>query len=87
MRLGTVRVVNVKPARRLEDPKVVEALAWPGELFQQHGWELQIWSGADRVLLENVRYLAGYRRPGMAPAAEMEEEWRQVADGEKLALA
>lgn len=61
----TVRVVNVKPAGRLADPSVAEALAWPGELFQGHGWGYEIWSGADPVVLANVRFLAGYRRPGM----------------------
>ncbi|MFE3145001.1 TnsA-like heteromeric transposase endonuclease subunit [Streptomyces scopuliridis] len=84
---GTVRVVNVKPASRLQDPKIVEALAWPGELFRQHGWEYEIWSGADRVVLENVRFLAGYRRPGVVPEVEVEEAWRQVVDGEELAVA
>lgn len=34
-RSGTVRVVNVKQADRLQDPKIVEALAWPGELIQR----------------------------------------------------
>ncbi|WP_406110348.1 hypothetical protein OG698_46230 [Streptomyces sp. NBC_01003] len=39
MRSGTVRVVNVKPADRPQDPEIAEALAWRGELFRQHGWE------------------------------------------------
>jgi hypothetical protein len=29
----TVQVVNVKPAARLADPAVAEALAWPRPLF------------------------------------------------------
>ncbi|MFK0048631.1 TnsA-like heteromeric transposase endonuclease subunit [Streptomyces sp. NPDC090741] len=86
MRPGTVRVVNVKPAGQLRDPKIAEALAWPGELFRQHGWEYEIWSGADRVLLENVRFLAGYRRPGVVPEAEVEQARLQVVDGEELAV-
>ena len=65
----TVRVVNVKPAERLADPAVAEALAWPGELFEARGWGHEIWTGADPVLLANVRFLAGYRRPGMPPDA------------------
>lgn len=81
MRSGTVRVVNVKPADRLQDPEIVEALAWPGELFRQHGWEYEIWSGAVPVLLENVRFLAGYRRPGVVPEADVEQAWDQVVDG------
>ena len=65
----TVRVVNVKPAARLADPAVAEALAWPGELFEARGWVHEVWTGADPVLLANVRFLAGYRRPGMPPDA------------------
>ncbi len=87
MRSGTVQVVNVKPASRMKDPKVMEALAWPGELFRQHGWDYEIWSGADRALLENVRFLAGYRRPGLVPEADVEQAWQQAVDGEELALA
>ena len=65
----TVQVVNVKPAARLADPAVAEALAWPGELFEARGWAHEIWTGADPVFLANVRFLAGYRRPGMPPDA------------------
>ncbi|MGX9918806.1 TnsA-like heteromeric transposase endonuclease subunit [Streptomyces sp. NPDC002248] len=86
MRSATVRVVNVKPADRLQDPKIVEALAWPGELIRRHGWEYEIWSGADRTLLENVRFLAAYRRPGVVPEVEVEQAWERVEDGEELAL-
>lgn len=82
----TVRMVNVKPTARLEDPKVSEALAWPGELVKRHGWEYEIWSGADRVLLENVRFLAGYRS-GAVSEDQVERAWREVVDGEEMAIA
>ena len=59
---GVVTVVNVKPAHRLTDPRVAEALDWPRELFTGHGWRYEIWSGCDAVVLDNVRFLAGYRR-------------------------
>ncbi len=62
---GQVSVVNVKPADRLTDPKIADALAWPGELFAGHGWRYEVWSGGEAVTLENVRFLAGYRRPGI----------------------
>jgi hypothetical protein len=42
----TVRVVNVKPAARLADPAVAEALAWPGALFEARGWDHEVWTGA-----------------------------------------
>ncbi|MEU9247008.1 TnsA-like heteromeric transposase endonuclease subunit [Streptomyces sp. NPDC048385] len=84
---GTVRVVNVKPASRLQDPKVAQALAWPGHLIERHGWEYEIWSGAEPTLLENVRFLAAYRHPGVVSAAEVERAWQEVVDGEELGLA
>ncbi|WP_326613271.1 TnsA-like heteromeric transposase endonuclease subunit (plasmid) [Streptomyces scopuliridis] len=85
-RAGTVQVVNVKPASRLEDPKIVEALAWPRELVERHGWGYEVWSGADPVMLENIRFLAAYRR-GVVPEAEVERAWASVRDGDQLAVA
>ncbi|MEJ8638996.1 TnsA-like heteromeric transposase endonuclease subunit [Streptomyces sp. MS2.AVA.5] len=87
MRSGTVRVVNVKPASRVQDPKVAQALAWPGQMVERHGWEYEIWSGAAPTLLENIRFLAAYRHPGVVPADEVERAWQEVVDGDELALA
>jgi hypothetical protein len=84
---GTTRLVNVKPAGRLQDPQVAEALAWPGTLAGRRGWEYEVWSGADAIVLENVRFLAGYRRPGVVPAVEVERAWGLVRDGEQVADA
>jgi hypothetical protein len=71
----TVQVVNVKPAARLADPAVAEALAWPGPLFEARGWDHEIWTGTSPVLLENVRFLAGYRRPGIPPMTWPPRSW------------
>ncbi len=60
---GTVSVVNVKPAERLADPKVAEALGWAAAVFAERGWRHEIWSGAPAVQLSNVRFLAAYRNP------------------------
>jgi hypothetical protein len=81
------RLVNVKSAGRLQDPQVAEALAWPGVLAERHGWEYEVWSGADVIMLGNVRFLAGYRRLGVVPAAEIERAWECVRDGEQLVEA
>lgn len=80
-------VVNVKPAGRLNDPKVAAALAWPRELIERHGWGYEIWSGADPVMLANVRFLAAYRRAGLVPEPEIERAWLSVRDGDQLAVA
>jgi hypothetical protein len=58
---GLVRVVNVKPAEQMTVPKVAEALEWAGKVFAGRGWRHEVWSGADSVVLANVRFLAGYR--------------------------
>lgn len=84
---GMVRVVNVKAAERLTSPKVAEALAWPREVFQRRGWQYEIWSGCDPVVLDNVRFLAAYRRPGMVAEAQLQQAWAVVGDGEQLAVA
>jgi hypothetical protein len=84
---GTACVVNVKPAERLNVPKIAEALAWPAELFDAHGWAHEVWSGADPVVLENVRFLAAYRRPSVLDPAEMARVLEQVRDEEQLAVA
>lgn len=80
----SVHVVNVKPAERLADPRVAEALAWPGRLFRWHGWEHEIWSGSDPVLLANLRFLAGYRRPGLLPEELLDEVLAAVRPGDTI---
>jgi len=70
---GSVLVVNVKPADRLEDPRVAGALAWAGEVFAARGWQHEIWSAADPHVLSNVRFLAGYRRSALLDRAAVEE--------------
>ena len=48
---GSVLVVNVKPADRLEDPRVAGALAWAEAIFAARGWQHEIWSAADPHVL------------------------------------
>jgi hypothetical protein len=81
---GEVSVVNVKPAHRLADPAIADALAWPGELLTRHGWRYEVWSGCDAVVLENVRFLAGYRRPGIVDENLIAQAWQEVRDGDAL---
>ena len=59
---GEVTVVDVKSPTRLDDPLVVAQFAWTRQACQRHGFGFEVWSGADPVTLENVRFLAGYRR-------------------------
>jgi hypothetical protein len=79
-----VRVVNVKPLGKLAEPRIAEALAWPGQLIEAHGWQYEIWSGADPVLLENLRFLAGYRRPGLLPGGLLDDVLAAVRPGDTI---
>lgn len=81
---GVVTVVNVKPADRLRDPKIVAALAWLGAVFRAHGWGYEVWSGELRTVVENVRFLAGYRRPGLVEQAYLDRLCSQVVHAEAL---
>jgi hypothetical protein len=73
---GSVLIVNVKPAERLDDERVAEALAWAGRVFAERGWEHEVWTGTDAQLLANVRFLAGYRRAGLIePMTRAEAIW------------
>ncbi|GAB3849295.1 TnsA-like heteromeric transposase endonuclease subunit [Micromonospora andamanensis] len=59
---GLVTVVDVKPRHRLDDPEVRAVFRWTERTVAARGWGFEVWSGADAVVLENVRFLAGYRR-------------------------
>jgi hypothetical protein len=80
----SVRVVNVKPAGKLAEPRTAEALRWPGRLIEGHGWQYEIWSGADPVLLANLRFLAGYRRPGLLPGQLPDDILAAVRPGDTI---
>jgi hypothetical protein len=59
---GGVMLVDVKAASQLADPAVAEQFAWTRRVCEQHEVPFEVWSGTDAVRLENVRFLAGYRR-------------------------
>jgi hypothetical protein len=66
---GGVIVVDVKAAAKLADPSVTAVFAWTRELAGRRGWGFEAWSGADQRLLDNVRFLAGYRRQAVIATA------------------
>jgi hypothetical protein len=55
-------VVDVKPRRRLADEKVASVFAWTRAAVEARGWRYEVWSEPAPTELENVRFLAGYRR-------------------------
>ncbi|MFI7524579.1 TnsA-like heteromeric transposase endonuclease subunit [Nocardia salmonicida] len=60
---GGYTVVDVKAATRVSDSKVVAQFAWTRNFCETHGFGFEVWTGCHPVLLSNVRFLAGYRRP------------------------
>jgi hypothetical protein len=42
---------------------VAFTFAWTRRLVEARAWQYEVWSGAKPPELENLRFLAGYRRP------------------------
>lgn len=81
---GGLTVVDVKSHARLDDPKVAAQFTWMRAVCEQHGIVFEAWTGADPVLLANVRFLAGYRR-GVTVGMELAETV-MVAASEPIAI-
>ena len=56
-------LVDVKPREQVNDTKIAETFAWVQNVVESLGWRFEIASEQPPVLLDNVRFLAGYRRP------------------------
>ncbi|GAA0330068.1 TnsA-like heteromeric transposase endonuclease subunit [Micropruina glycogenica] len=65
---GGYVVVDVKPAELLDDAVVAAVMSWTRRLCEAKGWSYEVWSGADPVLLRNIRFLAAVRRGHAADA-------------------
>lgn len=61
-------VVAVKPAFRLEDPKVAFTFAWTRKLVEAMGWGFEVFSEPDPVVASNLRFIAGFRRVEVIPS-------------------
>jgi hypothetical protein len=62
---GGVMVVDVKAPGKRDDPKVRAVMEWTRRVAGLRGWGFEEWYGASPVLLANVSFLAGYRRPAV----------------------
>lgn len=59
---GNFTLVDVKPASRLSDKRVQDQFTWTARLCKAKGWSYEVWSGADPVLMRNLRFIAVGRR-------------------------
>jgi hypothetical protein len=66
-------VVDVKPEYLLAKPIVASSFAWTRRLVEARGWRYEVWSGAPSAETENLRFLAGYRRPWLFDADLLDE--------------
>lgn len=55
-------VVDVKPRHRLSKPAVAFTFDWTRKVVESRGWKYEVWSEPPATELENIRFLAGYRR-------------------------
>ena len=81
---GHCTVVNVKPADKLDEPKVAATLAWAGEVITAKGWRAEVWTGCHPLLLANIRFLAGYRRGWLFDPAAVQAAEAAIIDGDTI---
>lgn len=55
-------VVDVKPRHRVDRPENAFTFTWTRQAVESRGWRYEVWSEPPSAELENVRFLAGYRR-------------------------
>ena len=80
-------VVDVKPARRLSHPDVAFTFGWSRAVVEDRGWGYEVWSEPPVAHLENVRFLAGFRRLRLFNPAILDALGEADLDGVTLADA
>lgn len=80
-------VVDVKPRRRLSRPEVAFTFEWTRQVVESRGWQYEVWSEPPEAELENIRFLAGYRRDWLFSRELLDELRRAELDGALLGEA
>lgn len=80
-------VVDVKPYQRLAKPVVVFTFAWTRLAVESRGWRYEVWSEPPEAALENIRFLAGFRREWLFAPDLLDELRRADLDGVPLGEA
>jgi hypothetical protein len=65
-------VVDVKPRHRIARPDVASVFAWTRSAVLSRGWRFEVWSEPPPAEVDNVRFLAGYRRDWLFDAGLLE---------------
>jgi hypothetical protein len=80
-------VVDVKPLHRLSKPEVALTFDWTRQAVELRGWKYEVWSEPPAVELENIRFLAGYRRDWLFSPEVLEDLRGAEFDGVSLRQA
>ncbi|RJQ83400.1 TnsA-like heteromeric transposase endonuclease subunit [Pseudonocardiaceae bacterium YIM PH 21723] len=80
-------VVDVKPQHRVERPENAFTFDWTRQVLKSRGWNYEMWSEPPRDELENVRFLAGYRRDWLFDHELLGQLRSADLDGATLATA
>jgi hypothetical protein len=80
-------VVDVKPPDRAAKPANAFTFAWTAQVVRSRGWAYEVWTGAYPMELENIRFLAGYRRAWLFDQRLMSELCDADLDGATLGQA
>src|SRR5699024_8868276 len=59
---GNVTLVDVQPARNLNETQVRSQMEWTRKLCQAKSWHYEVFSRADTTVMQNIRALALGRR-------------------------
>jgi hypothetical protein len=80
-------IVDVKPADLLDDPTVAETFEWVRAAVAALGWSFEVASEQSRVPMENVRFLAGFRRRTSVNDPALRQLQTQELDGASVGEA
>lgn len=80
-------VVDVKPRHRAARPENAFTFGWARQVVRARGWRYEVWSEPPPVELENVRFLAGYRRDWLFDPELVGELRAADLDGATLGVA
>jgi hypothetical protein len=80
-------VVDVKPRHRVNRPDNAFTFTWTRQVVASRGWRYEVWSAPPPVELENLRFLAGYRRDWLFDRDLVAELRAADLDGATLAEA
>lgn len=77
-------VVDVKPYRRLTRPEVAFTFDWTRRAVESRGWRYEVWSEPPEVELQNIRFLAAFRRDWLFCPDVLDELRQADLDGTPL---